>query len=116
MSAREAELQRQLRGFAAHLRDPNDNPPPPGTEERRLAVYRELFLNNIRELLAGNFPVIRRTLGEDAWQALVRNFHVHHRAQTPLFPEIGQEFLQFLRQRQEAGTGDPQWLPELAHY
>lgn len=116
MSARESTLQAQLRSFAAHLRDPGNNPPPPGIEDRRLAVYRELFLNNIRELLAGNFPVIRRTLGDDAWQAVVRDFHAQHRAHTPLFPEVGQEFLQFLRQRQDADMGDPPWLPELAHY
>lgn len=109
-------LPAQLRAFAAHLRDPHANPAPPGIEERRLVVYRELFFNNIRQLLAGNFPVIRVTLGEDAWLALVRDFHADHRAATPLFPEIGQEFLAFLRQRQDAGRGDPPWLQELAHY
>jgi hypothetical protein len=109
-------LPTQLRTFAAHLRDAHANPPPPGIEARRLAVYRELFFNNIRQLLAGNFPVLRSSLGEHAWLALVRDFHADHRAATPLFPEIGQEFLAFLRQRQDAGRGDPPWLQELAHY
>lgn len=116
MSSSYSTLQARLHAFAAHLRDPARHPAPPGIEDRRLAVYRELFLNNIRELLSGNFPVNRRTLGDDAWQALVRDFHAQHRARTPLFPEIGQEFLQFVRARQEAGAGDPAWLPELAHY
>lgn len=109
-------LDAQLRTFAAHLRDPRANPPPPGIEDRRLAVYRELFFNNIRELLSGNFPVSRRTLGEAVWGLLVHDFHARHRAHSPLFPEIGQEFQQFLRARADAGAGDPHWLVELAHY
>ncbi len=109
-------LRERLHAFAAHLRDPAAHPPPPGIEARRLAVYRELFINNIRSLLASGFPVIRKTLGDDAWDALVRDFHARHRARTPLFTEIGQEFVAFVRGRETEGAGDPPWLPELAHY
>ena len=108
-------LRDQLHAFAAHLRDPRASPPPPDIEDRRLAVYRDLLLNNIRTLLAGNFPVIRRTLGDARWDALVRDFHARHRSRTPLFTEIGQEFIAFLQQRMPDG-GDPPWLCELAHY
>lgn len=108
-------LREQQFAFAAHLRAPDAHAPPPGVEDRRMAVYRELFLNNIATLLAGVFPVIRRTLPAKAWDALVRDFHVRHRARTPLFTEIGQEFIAFLRTR-EAGGVDPPWLQELAHY
>ncbi|KAF1696115.1 DNA-binding domain-containing protein [Pseudoxanthomonas koreensis] len=100
--------------FAAPLRDPQGHPAPPGIEPRRMAVYRELFFNNITGLLGGNFPVIRRTLGEDAWRALVRRFYAGHAARTPLFPELAREFIRFL----EACGDDagPPWLLELAHY
>ena len=81
------DLRQQQSAFAAHLRDPAANPPPPGIEPRRMAIYRDLFFNNIAGLLAANFPVIRRTLGEDAWRALVRRFYSTHRSRTPLFPE-----------------------------
>ena len=64
-------LQDQQFALSRHLRDPS-HPPPPGIEERRLAIYRDLFFNNIESLLAGNFPVIRQTLGDDAWRRLVR--------------------------------------------
>ena len=84
---------RQL-AFAHHVRDPDANAPPPGIEERRLRVYRELFLASIGGLLAGNFPVIRRTLADDGWQALVRAFYTGD----------------------AAAKGDPPWLAELAHY
>lgn len=85
-------------------------------EDRRLAVYRELFFNNIEGLLSGNFPVIRKTLGEHAWHALVRQFYAQHRSRTPLFTEIAREFIRFLETRADAGAEDPAWLPELAHY
>ncbi|MBO9717821.1 MAG: putative DNA-binding domain-containing protein [Pseudoxanthomonas sp.] len=109
-----ADLHSQQAAFAAHLRDPLAHPAPAGIEPRRMAVYRELFFNNIAGLLAGNFPVIRRTLGEDAWTALVRRFYAVHRSQTPLFPELGREFIRFLEERGE--DTDPPWLVELAHY
>ncbi|KAF1686343.1 DUF2063 domain-containing protein [Pseudoxanthomonas broegbernensis] len=109
------DLRAQQFAFAAHLRDPQANPPPPGIEPRRMAVYRELFFNGVAGLLGGGFPVIRRTLGEDAWTALVRRFHAGHRSRTPLFPELPREFVRFLDEGGGA-PGDPPWLAELAHY
>ena len=108
------DLRQQQAAFAAHLRDPEANPPPAGIEPRRMAIYRDLFFNNIAGLLAGNFPVIRRTLGEEAWRNLARRFYSTHRSRTPLFPELPREFIRFL----EGGMapGDPPWLLELAHY
>lgn len=106
---------RQL-AFAHHVRDPGTNAPPPGIEERRLRVYRDLFLDSIGGLLAGNFPVLRRTLADDAWQALVRAFYTGHRCTTPLFTEVAREFVDWLAARDAAATGDPPWLTELAHY
>ncbi len=102
--------------LSRHIRDPDANPPPPGIEERRLKIYRELFYNNVEGLLAGNFPVIRKTLGQDAWHALIRAFFRDHRARTPLFPELAREFLRFLEVRRERAEHDPPWLLELAHY
>lgn len=109
-------LEQQQFALARHIRDAAANPPPPGIEARRLAIYRELFYNNLEELLAGNFPVIRKLLGDAGWHARVRAFLADHRCQTPLFPEIGREFIRFLEQRSAAGADDPPWLAQLAHY
>jgi hypothetical protein len=108
-------LRTQQFQLAAHLRDPQA-PPPPGIEDRRLAVYRELFYNSLQSLLAANFPVIRALLPKSDWHALVRAFYREYRCSTPLFPELGREFIQYLQHRQEQGRGDPPWLTELAHY
>ena len=56
-------LQDQQFALSRHLRDPS-HPPPPGIEERRLAIYRDLFFNNIESLLAGNFPAMPVLLAE----------------------------------------------------
>ncbi len=102
--------------FAAHLRDPEANPPPPGLEDRRLKIYRDLFFNNIENLLGSGFPVVKRILGRENWLNLVRRFYAEHEAHTPLFPEIGREFQRYLQAREANAAGDPPFLVELAHY
>jgi uncharacterized protein len=110
------DFQKRQYAFAAHLRDPAAHPAPEGLEDRRVAVYRELFYNNVEQLLAGNFPVIRRITPDARWHALVRGFYAHHASHTPLFTEIGREFHRYLEARAEAGADDPPFLAELAHY
>ena len=104
--------------LAAHIRDPDHAPAPPGMEPRRLKIYRELFFNNIESMLAGNFPVIRQLLcstpDDIRWSTLVRDFYREHPARTPLFTELAREFVRYLGTR--AGHNDPPWLAELAHY
>jgi hypothetical protein len=114
MAEPSATLREQQFALARHVRDPACNAPPPGIEERRLAIYRDLFFNSIESLLAGNFPVIRQTLGDGRWRELVREFYARYRCTTPLFTEIGREFVRFLELREP----DPRspWLHELAHY
>lgn len=106
-------LHDQLHALAAHVRDPAAHAGPPGIEDRRLNVYRELVFNNLDGLLAGNFPVIHRTLGDADWHALVRRFLAVHRSGTPLFTRVGLEFVAFLDA--EPAAARP-WLAELAHY
>lgn len=111
-----ARLRDQQLAFAAHLRDPT-RPAPPAIEDRRMAIYRDLFYKSLEGLLANNFPVLRRLRGDAPWHALVRDFYREHRCHTPLFPELGREFLRYLETRAEQGReGDPPFLLELAHY
>lgn len=111
-----SRLREQQLGFAAHLRDPQHAPAPAGIEDRRLSIYRELFYNTVEGLLATNFPVLRTLRGDTTWHSLIRDFYREHRCHTPLFPELGREFLRYLEQRQTDGRGDPAFLLELAHY
>lgn len=114
--AEPADFRAVQLGFAAWIRDPAHAPAPEGVEERRLAIYRELFFNNLSDLLARTFPVLRKLLGGDAWQALIRDWLVRHRARTPLFLELPREFLHYLEHERATDAGDPAWVRELAHY
>lgn len=109
-------LAEQQKAFAAHLRDPEHVPPPEGIEPRRMAIYRELFFNNLVDLLGGSFPVARRILGMERWRRLVREFYAHHHAHTPYFLELPAEFLGWLTARTGRAQDEPAFLPELAHY
>jgi hypothetical protein len=102
--------------FAAHLRDPAGNAAPDGIDDRRLAIYRDLFFNNVVSLLAGNFPVLRSLHDETGWRDRVRYWYAEHRAHTPLFPEIGREFVRWLQTSGERDHDLPTWFAELAHY
>ena len=101
--------------FSAHLRDPENNPPPGNIEERRLKVYRELFYNTVEGLLAKSFPVIREILdGRDQWHPLVRDFYANARCESPYFTELPERFVAYLAD--EVTLPLPPYLPELAHY
>lgn len=102
--------------FAAHLRDPGNCPAPEGVEDRRMAVYRRLFFGNLRNLMARNFPVLRRLLDDVEWDGLIRELMVAHRSTTPLFPEIGSELLAFMAGPGEHWLGDRPWMAELVHW
>ncbi|MEE4639557.1 MAG: putative DNA-binding domain-containing protein [Wenzhouxiangella sp.] len=110
---RQVRLQAE---FAAYLRDPERNPAPAGIEDRRLAIYRRLFFGNLRNLMAKNFPVLRRMLDDAEWDRLIRDFMVEHRPSTPLFPEIGSELLAFVAGPGEHWLAEWPWMAELIHW
>jgi hypothetical protein len=114
--ARLPDFQRRQYEFAAHIRDPENKAAPAGIEDRRMAVYRDLFFNNLRNLLGSTFPVLKRLSGRDRWGALIREFMARHQSQTPYFLEIPKEFLAFLEHEHEPTADDFPFLLELAHY
>mgnify|MGYP001819797963 CR=1 FL=1 len=102
--------------FAAHLRDPEGVAPPEGIEERRVAVYRKLFFNNLKNLLGRFFPVLRKIHDDAQWRRLVRGFMQRHEAKTPYFLRLPEEFLAYLQHEFEPEDEDYAFLVELAHY
>ena len=107
--------QQQLR-FTAHIRDPENAPLPEGVPARRMAIYTEIFFNNINDQLCGNFPVLRQISSDERWYALVRDFMRKHRSVTPLFTEVALEFLDYLQEERESQPSDWPFMLELAHY
>jgi hypothetical protein len=89
---------------------------PPGIEDRRMAIYRSLFFNNLYNLLGTFFPVLRKISSDEQWRHLIREFMKIHRAKTPYFLELPEEFLDFLRNEYQPLDDDYPFLTELAHY
>ncbi|MFA7388627.1 MAG: putative DNA-binding domain-containing protein, partial [Thiohalobacteraceae bacterium] len=111
-----SRLQNQQHAFAAHIRNPAQSPPPPGVEDRRMRIYRELFFNNLNSFLRDSLPVLHAVMRPDAWRSLVRDFFVCHAAQSPFFRDIPREFLCYLEEQRGERADDPPFLRELAHY
>ena len=114
--AETADFQKKQYAFAAHIRDPEHQPAPDDIEDRRMAVYRDLFFNNLFSLLSSTFPVLKKIHADDQWRRLVRQFMIHHQAETPYFIQIPGEFQQFLKSGYAASADDFPFLSELAHY
>lgn len=110
------EFQKKQYAFAAHIRDPEHVAAPEDVEDRRMAIYRDLFFNNLRNLLSNMFPVLKKLLPDAKWRDLIRQFMQRHRAETPYFLQLPKEFLGFLQNEYELQDDDFPFLLELAHY
>lgn len=116
MAAERPAFQQQQFRFAGHIRDPQRVSSPPGIEDRRMGIYRDVIYNNLDDFLANAFPVIRELTSDDNWHALIRDFLIRHRAHSPYFLDIPREFLHYLEEERQATLTDPPFLLELAHY
>lgn len=115
-AASENDFRAVQRAFTAHVRDPAAAPAPADVEDRRMGIYRDLLYNNVESFLANAFPVLRRIHDEARWRALIRDYFRTHRAHTPLFPRMPQEFVHYLENERGRVDADFPFLAELAHY
>jgi hypothetical protein len=111
-----ADFQDLQHALAAHLRDPEHAPPPPGVDDRRLQVYRELLYDNVEGFIATAFPVLRRISPDAVWHARVRDFYARHDCRALQFFRIAEEFLRFLENERGEHPDDPPFLRELCDY
>lgn len=102
--------------FMAHIRDPQQHTKPSDVEERRMAIYRDLFFNNVDGFVSSAYPVLKSLYSEQAWHRLVRQFFSQHDCKSPYFLDIAGEFLAFLANDYEMQSDDPAFMLELAHY
>lgn len=101
--------------FSGYIRDPENVTMPEGIEQRRMAIYRDLFYNNIEGFIASGFPILRQITSDERWHAMVRDFIVHHHCTSPLFHEISREFLAYLDNERDS-KNDPVFIKALCHY
>lgn len=101
--------------FTAWVRDPS-RPPPAGIEPRRLAIYRELFFNNVCDFVATAYPVLKSLLPAAEWDGLTQAFFREHRAQSPYFRDISLAFRQWLEGSRPQWLAERPWAVELLHF
>jgi uncharacterized protein len=109
-------FQQTQQAFIAHIKDPANNAAPDGIEDRRMAIYRELFFNNVQGFVSSAFPVLASLYSHSNWQALVRQFFVQYQCTSPYFLHIAEHFLHFLQQDYQPAATDPVFQLDLAHY
>jgi uncharacterized protein len=106
------DFQRYQIAFTAHIRNPSLHKKPARVADRRMAIYREIVFNNIFGSVSACYPVCKNILGVRAWRKLMRQFFASHQASSPIFREIPQQFLEFLKSTKDL----PNYLEQLAHY
>jgi uncharacterized protein len=109
----------RLREFASHMRHAPESIARSENDDqrtRRTNVYRELFWNNARSLLASNFPVIRRLHSDSEWLALTAAFYTQPNLAEPNFTKFAQMFIAFLQENPTHWQTQRPFLADLAMY
>ncbi len=81
--------------FAAALLDPA-MPPPCGLPERRFAIHRNNVMFGLIEALGARYPVCRRLLGEETFDAAAGLFARQQPPRSSVLHEYGEGFAAFL--------------------
>ncbi|MFO7582393.1 DUF2063 domain-containing protein [Guyparkeria sp.] len=104
--------------FTRYVRDPEANPPPPGSKPERMTWYAQLFRNNIDGILETAFPALHQSMSAAEWQALVRQFFRDRPLASPLLRDVPGEFVDFVTDDDFVANDDSlaDWQHELAAY
>jgi hypothetical protein len=78
-----------------------------------MAVYQELFFNNVLNFVSSAYPVLCSLHRPSQWQNKVRQFFQECSLPSPYFLNIAESFLHWLQQQEQI---DPLFTLELAHY
>ncbi len=108
------DFQAVQRAFTAGLRTPGMSATPGGVTPRQMDIYAGLVDRNLDALLRGAFPLLHAVLPPSRWIFCIRRFLSDYRAQTPVFPRLPLEFLNFLSHHPALEL--PGFARELAHY
>lgn len=112
MTQTNSPLLQLMQRVADAVRDPSQ-PAPAGMADTRLAVYRELVLNNIRSFVRSAFPVLRSIVGDELWDAKIGVFVQQTAMHSPYFIDIPKAFYDWLL---EHADDLPPFAVELAYY
>jgi uncharacterized protein len=111
-----ALFQQYQATFNAHLRNPELQPKPRGTDARRIAIYREIVFNNFLASISACFPVLLSILGKRRFKQLARQCFHDHKFTSPLFADIPKALVDYLQTLDLATHNLPPYTLQLAHY
>jgi hypothetical protein len=112
------QLAERLSGFAAALLDPTLAVPlglvGPDREAsaKRFAVYRNNVVVGLTEALQANFPVVRRIVGDEFFQAMARSYVAFEPPASPILLDYGGGFANFIAAFEPAASLP--YLPDVA--
>ncbi len=109
-------FQKEQYAFTASIRQPTGQFYPSNKAPYRMEVYQKLLFNNIKSLVSACFPILTSLVDDDYWTEIIYAFLQRHRALTPYFHKIPEEFIDFLQQEWPITLTAPPFLMELAHY
>ena len=109
-------LQSVQQAFINHIKDPHSYPEVEGIEPRRMAIYRDLFFNNIVGFVSNAFPVLHSLYEQQQWQDLIRQFFIEYDCHSPYFVDISGSFVDYLTEHYQRQPADHPFMVELAHY
>jgi hypothetical protein len=72
---------------------------PPLAPRARLGIYRFAYSARLREVMANDFPGVRRLVGEAAFDDLVTAYVAAHPSRHPNLSQLGRHFPAFLARR-----------------
>lgn len=108
------DFQQLQLAFANAIRNPQ-NPGPADIAAERMAVYQELFFNNVQNFVSSAFPVLCSLYSGSDWQHKLRQFFTDATLESPYFLDISASFFQWFS-AQGLTASDPLFALELAHY
>ena len=71
------------------------------TPIQRVGVYANMYPLRMRDALATDFPVVKRIVGEDAWNGLVDGYVVDHYSRHPNLNQLGRHLPAYVRTRKD---------------
>lgn len=105
------DFQKTQFAFIQAVRNP-ESPLPQGVDAERMAIYRDLFFNNIQGFVNQAFPVLRSIYLPADWQQLLRQFFQTATFENPYFVSIAETFLDWFSEQSQRYP----FAQELAHY
>ncbi|WP_333797677.1 HvfC family RiPP maturation protein [Rheinheimera sp.] len=114
MTKSSLDFQAVQQQFAAAIRDPA-NAAPATVNAERMAVYQQLFFNNVQNFVNSAFPVLHSLYPASLWQQKLRQFFAQSSLSSPYFLDIAAGFFQWFSSK-GLSAEDPAFAIELAHY